>query len=132
LDWAAANQAAAGLNDGDCNLTDGSAPGDWRLPTREEWIEVMSPAWALKCHNTQFFPPPLVNDPGTACFAQGPTSFLGVLIIHDDGRAAGKMFWSSNPDGPQDAYVSNHGFGDVHTTRKSVTAAVWPVRRSTR
>ena len=37
LDWAAANEAAASLGDGDCGLTDPSASGDWRLPTPEEW-----------------------------------------------------------------------------------------------
>ena len=37
LDWAAANEAAASLGDGDCGLTDASASGDWRLPTAEEW-----------------------------------------------------------------------------------------------
>jgi hypothetical protein len=37
LDYAAANNAAAGLEDGECGLTDGSSPGDWRSPTREEW-----------------------------------------------------------------------------------------------
>jgi hypothetical protein len=35
-DWANAIQAAASLKDGDCNLTDKSTPGDWRLPTRDE------------------------------------------------------------------------------------------------
>ena len=31
--WAAANQAAAGLKNGDCGLSDKSSSGDWRLPT---------------------------------------------------------------------------------------------------
>jgi hypothetical protein len=35
--WAAASDAAAILGDGDCGLTDGSASGDWRLPSAEEW-----------------------------------------------------------------------------------------------
>lgn len=37
-DWASANEAAAGLKSGDCGLSDGSSAGDWRLPTKEEWI----------------------------------------------------------------------------------------------
>ncbi len=36
-DWAAANEAAASLGDGDCGLADQSASGDWRLPTSGEW-----------------------------------------------------------------------------------------------
>lgn len=35
--WAPANQAAAGLKHGDCGLTDNSSPGEWRLPTKDEW-----------------------------------------------------------------------------------------------
>jgi hypothetical protein len=35
--YAAASQAAAGLGAGQCGLTDGSSPGDWRLPTLVEW-----------------------------------------------------------------------------------------------
>jgi hypothetical protein len=35
-DWDNATLSAAGLNHGDCELSDGSAKGDWRLPTKEE------------------------------------------------------------------------------------------------
>jgi hypothetical protein len=34
--WYTAISAAAGLNDGECGLTDGSAEGDWHLATKEE------------------------------------------------------------------------------------------------
>jgi hypothetical protein len=37
VDWKAANEAAAGLESGDCALTDGSSAGDWRLATKAEW-----------------------------------------------------------------------------------------------
>jgi hypothetical protein len=50
-DWATANQIAAALNDGDCGgvLTDGSSPGDWRLPTKDEWTATVARAVALGC-----------------------------------------------------------------------------------
>ena len=49
-DWAAANRAAAGLKDGDCGgLTDKSSPGDWRLPTKDEWSATIARAVALGC-----------------------------------------------------------------------------------
>ncbi|MFB1495015.1 MAG: DUF1566 domain-containing protein [Thiocapsa sp. C3-sup] len=35
--WALGNADAATLGDGACGLTDQSLPGDWRLPTAEEW-----------------------------------------------------------------------------------------------
>ncbi len=39
--YAAANNAAAGLQTGACGLTDNSTPGDWRLPTREEFQAIL-------------------------------------------------------------------------------------------
>ncbi len=36
LDYASANNAAAGLEHGECGLTDNSSPGDWRLPSRAD------------------------------------------------------------------------------------------------
>jgi hypothetical protein len=41
LDWVTANESAAALADGTCGLTDGSRAGDWRLPTEEEWSEIV-------------------------------------------------------------------------------------------
>ena len=41
-DYAAANNAAAGLQTGACGLTDNSTPGDWRLPTRAEFEAILS------------------------------------------------------------------------------------------
>jgi len=35
--WGNADGNAKALANGTCGLTDGSAAGDWRLPTREEW-----------------------------------------------------------------------------------------------
>ena len=37
LFYSRARDAASGLADGQCGLTDGSRPGDWRLATKEEW-----------------------------------------------------------------------------------------------
>jgi hypothetical protein len=34
--WEDANRWASGLGAGACGLQDGSAPGDWRLPAKEE------------------------------------------------------------------------------------------------
>jgi hypothetical protein len=41
-DWPTANQSAAGLATGSCGLSDGSRVGDWRLPTKEEWVGIMN------------------------------------------------------------------------------------------
>ena len=47
------------MKDGDCGLTDGSSPGDWRLPTKAEWDATMAHVAALGCHS-----PALTNDAG--------------------------------------------------------------------
>jgi len=73
--YSAANQAAAGLAAGQCGLTDGSSPGDWRLPTQAEWQATVARAVALGCTAGAAT---LTNDPGTGCLGAGPTSFTGV------------------------------------------------------
>ncbi|PYX10529.1 MAG: hypothetical protein DMG85_07810 [Acidobacteria bacterium] len=41
-----ANMLATTLASGQCGLTDGSAPGNWRLPTHQEWVDLEQPACA--------------------------------------------------------------------------------------
>src|SRR5207253_1901181 len=70
--WAAANQAAAGLKEGDCSLTDKSSPGDWRLPTKDEWSATIASAVALGCKVFGVLPS-LTNDAGIGCYGDGST-----------------------------------------------------------
>ena len=70
--WEDAKKAAAALKDGACTLSDGSSPGDWRLPTVTEWEATMKNALELHCQ------PTLTNDAGSACINAGPSSFTGV------------------------------------------------------
>src|SRR5438876_154550 len=72
-DWEAAKKAVAGLKNGDCMLTDGSSPGDWRLPSQKEWETAMEKALALGCSG-----PTLTNDAGTGGMSAGPSSVNGV------------------------------------------------------
>jgi hypothetical protein len=94
LDWQSAKKAAADLKNGACMLTDGSSPGDWRLPTRMEWEATMTNALSQGCTG-----PTLTNDEGTGCMSAGPTSFKAVVADY---------YWSSTPEGDQQAY-----FGDL-------------------
>ena len=43
--WDPAMLSAAGLNSGECGLTDGSVEGDWRLPTRAELMQFNEEDW---------------------------------------------------------------------------------------
>ena len=118
--WAAANQAAAGLKHGDCagGLTDGSSPGDWRLPTKAEWEATIALAVEQSCYT-----PSVTNDAGTGCYGDPtwPSSFAGV---------ASDNYWSSTSNkshayGAWDADVAN---GAVIDDVKYLTMRVWPVR----
>lgn len=73
LAWPDAMLTTAGLSSGHCGLTDNSGPGDWRLPTKEEW-EAMVADPALECS------PAITNDAGTDCWVSGEpgSSFIGV------------------------------------------------------
>jgi hypothetical protein len=77
-DWAAANETVASLAGGLCGLTDGSSPGDWRLPTDAEWRTTTGfAANNLGCRSGNG--PSLTDDAGTKCLSVGLSSFAGVV-----------------------------------------------------
>jgi hypothetical protein len=121
--YSAANQAAAGLADGQCGLTDGSSAGDWRLPTKAEWEATIARAVALGCKSGGAgSPPSLTNDPGTGCLIPGPTSFTGVQS---------NAYWSSsaNEVTPGFAWLVTLAFGVVTNGNEgNGFFFVWPVR----
>lgn len=88
LAYAAANEAALGLADGDCGLADGSSAGDWRLPTRTEWELLMHAAAVLGCS------PAITDDPGIGCLLTGPTSFIN-LRYAATSTDYGATYWTS-------------------------------------
>ena len=114
--YAAANNAAAGLGDGECGLTDGSSPGDWRLPTKEEWEATIERAVALSC-----LTPTLTNTPGTACYSTGPQPFTDVQSNY---------YWSSATyaSSPNRAWFVDIYNGYMVHHDKSFSHYVWPVR----
>jgi hypothetical protein len=118
-DWKTAGDFAAQLDDGQCGLTDGSKPGDWRLPTKAEWDATVARAAALGCTiagvNND---PSLTNTPGTGCYEEGPQVFSGVQR---------SSYWSSSAfeTGPEGAWSGVLTSGNTciihplvsHTTR---------------
>lgn len=121
--WAAANQAAAGLKNGDCGLTDNSSVGDWRLPTNDEWNTTIARAVELGCKfGMTGGAPSLTNDAGTACYGNGAgSSFVGVQSHN---------YWSStsNRFDSQGAWSSTLSSGMVLAYVKGIMFKVWPVR----
>jgi hypothetical protein len=130
-DWAAANQAAAALKSGDCSstanpLSDGSSAGDWRLPTRDEWIATVADAKALGCTASAGKDPSLTNDAGTGCLSEGPPSFSGV---------ASNFYWSSTSHGVAIhawSMTLSSGFVLADAIKEINALRVWPVRGGAR
>lgn len=106
----------------DCGLSDGSSPGEWRLPTASEWQAMIEDAEALGCVNGELGGPAITTDAGTACWQEGPaSSFTGV-------EAQGYWSASTNAQVPGSAWLLGLGFGNFASSTKGSSAFVWPVR----
>jgi hypothetical protein len=124
-----ANQRAAALAAGTCNLTDGSRPGDWRLPTKAEWAQTIARAIALGCAAPSS--PLLTNDSGLGCLTDNNvpagggflagSSFVGVEADHYYARDANQVT-------PFDAWYVKLQNGTFDTAGKGNERHVWPVR----
>jgi hypothetical protein len=125
--WRAANEIVAGLKDGECGLTDHSAPGDWRLPTKAEWEAMIARAVALGCISDGLGgPPSLTKNSGTVCYGTGAfSSFPGV---------ASDLYWSSSSNvvSPTGAWFADLDRGSVSGFDKDTILRVWPVRSGSR
>jgi hypothetical protein len=128
--WATANISAANLGQGQCGLTDGSLPGDWRLPTlgcaggncqpietgTGEFVSIFNSA---ACNVAPY----VLDAPGLECPTVGSASqFSGVQSW---------AYWSSSPyvSSPHLAwYLSTDEGGVGFGFDKSTTWYVWPVR----
>ena len=84
-DWANAWARVAELAEGECELTDGSRAGDWRLPTVSEWQVTMNAGSEAECD------PALTDFSGSNC---SPVSFVGLQQAAFD-----YCFWSGESDG---------------------------------
>jgi len=133
VDWHQAMMMVSALSDQespveDCNLADGSSPGEWRLPSVAEWETMIADAEALGCE------PAITDDQGTGCWNSDP------LVCVLSGRSCSfsgvqATYWSPNtrftdplagwawivhlsgplPIGPGNSVKTNH-------------YAIWPVR----
>lgn len=124
-DWKSANEFAVGLADGECGLSDRSKPGDWRLPTKDEWEATIARAKATGCTSRGTKnPPSLTNRAGTDCFSTDANpAFSGVQTI---------LYWSSSAfePFPSGAWTGDLDNGITQDDPKffSSSSLVWPVR----
>ena len=114
MNWFSAMDEVALLQSGECGLEDGSVPGDWRLPTKDEWEAFYS---------LDYIMPALVNASGNDKWSEGD-AFTGVQSGY---------YWSSSEFSATVAWFVNmkYGYmehGDIHVPSKGYKLLVWPVR----
>lgn len=126
VSWFTAMEFVAGLSDlpgdnpNDCGLSDGSSPGEWRLPSRAEWQAMVAAAVPLGCD------PTITDDAGTGCWSPpivcGPNcGFTGV---------ESSAYWSATTwvSDPARASATGLNSGSVGFVGKTFGGYVWPVR----
>ena len=131
LDWVQAMAAVEGLSDlpddgtacstltsDECDrgLSDGSSPGEWRLPSIAEWEAMIDTGCTPTISNDQD------NDCwDTRCFDSGACSFYGVQS---------EFYWSSSSDQRDltKAWPVSLLSGGIAENPKIDTLRVWPVR----
>jgi hypothetical protein len=114
------------LASGACGLTDGSSPGDWRLPSKAEWTATFT--FFPDCFNDGSGRVAyLSNDPGTKCQSDGPSSYTGVTpdkywssTRSDTGFGAIRWYVANLADGTLD--------GGSNQAGDQPPMHVWPVR----
>ncbi len=117
LDWYDAKKWVKALSDGHCELTDGSYPGFWRLPTITEWMAMVAGA-----KSKGFTDPALTDWVGDAKWTNGNPFFN----VQSSGG-----YWSSITFAPYSARAwlvwMSQGF--VGSNEKAYSSFyVWPVR----
>jgi len=111
LTWQNAMDWSAGLASGTCGLTDGSAAGQWRLPTVKELQSLI---------HFGYFNPALSNDAGTAKWVSGAgSSFTTVQSAY---------YWSATSYSSNDKWAVLLQVGTVASRVKTNPYYVWPVR----
>jgi len=111
MEWGDALSVCNDLADGQCGLTDGSEPGDWRLPNIKEF---QSPI------HFGYYYPALPNTEGTGQWTEGDP-FTGVQS---------GFYWSSTTLAYYAGFAWSVGLAhfDVDFSNKSPSYFVWPVR----
>jgi hypothetical protein len=113
---AEAEAAVAGLSDGRHGLSDGSKPGDWRLPTATQWASLLDCRWSS---------PPLSDTAGAGQWSEWDP-FFGVQYGADGG-----WYWTSTLCSSYEHRfygISMLSCGHSNCSTMNPAYYVWPVR----
>lgn len=116
LSWANAlfdGSVGSGGTNGDCGLSDGSLPGEWRVPSLHEFESLAY----METDN-----PAIPNTLGTGQWSEGDP-FVNI--------PSGNLYWwtaTSVESGPASAYLGFPRSQATATNPKTVPFRVWPVR----
>ncbi len=115
LSWYEAMTWTKGLGNGLCGLTDSSYHGDWRLPTKTEWMAMVAYA-----KNHGYISPALTNGTGTGHWTSGDV-FTNVQS---------SLYWPSTTyPGTSEAWLTYmYNGASNYVNYKTVNYFVWPVR----
>lgn len=130
-DWYEAMSFVASLGDqasgGDCGLSDGSQPGEWRLPSAAEWEAMIDDADGgpgdLNCPPDY---PTITSDGGLGCWTAGCYTIGSCSFL----RVRSSFYWSTTTDldDVMTAWVVNLDEGTFTAPAKDTRALVWAVR----
>jgi len=124
LDWDRATIEAHNLSHGVCDLQDNSRPGDWRMPTKDEWEQMI---------DTSCTGPALSDETGDKCASESTTHVFDFSEFCGGGDNQ-DYYWSATTDtsggSNTDAFTIELFDGSVHTDPKTFVNCLWPVRIS--
>lgn len=111
-----AEQLVANLADGQCGLTDGTEAGDWRLPTRSEFLSIINNSYSSPC---------LANSTGDAQWSYGDAFF--------NVPGGYSFFWTSSMTSSWRYYVTWFPTGCYVNSLDNgggTNVFAWPVRNA--
>jgi len=110
-EWETAMLRAAKLAHGQCSLNDSSKPGDWHLPTKDEWEAMV---------DDRYTNPALSNATGTSKWKEGDA--------FTDVQSSWSWYWSSTQYDTSSAWYVFLDGGNVDSVDKALAIYVWAVR----
>jgi hypothetical protein len=116
LTWDNAMKWVKGLENNLCGLTDNSLAGDWRLPTKTEFMAMITYA-----KNHSILHPTLTNGAGTSVWTAGD-AFTDLQVTGS--------YWSSTryASSPDYAWILSPDVGFFSNSTKGGSQYIWPVR----